>query len=261
MIYIHNIHPIIISIGPIDLYWYGAMYAISFLLIDYLMKREVVHNTGYEFNVSFIDQLVFISILSVIIGGRLGYVLFYNFDYYAENLNKVFYIWEGGMSFHGALIGVYIGLIFLSIKNKIKFFQLSDFLVPFIPIGLFLGRTGNFINSELYGSPTNSNWGVIFPLIDSVPRHPSMLYEAFLEGIVLFLLLLFFKMNRPTTGTLTAIFLIFYSIFRFCVEFVRVPDVHIGYIYSTWLTTGMILCVPMFFVGILIYYYSKKGRI
>jgi phosphatidylglycerol:prolipoprotein diacylglycerol transferase len=188
-------------------------------------------------------------------------VIFYNFDYYAENLNKVFYIWEGGMSFHGALIGVYVGLIFLSIKNKIKFFKLSDFLVPFIPIGLFLGRTGNFINSELYGSPTNSNWGVIFPLIDSVPRHPSMLYEAFLEGIVLFLLLLFFKMNRSTTGTLTAIFLIFYSIFRFCVEFVRVPDVHIGYIYSTWLTTGMILCVPMFFVGILIYYYSKKGRI
>ena len=237
------------------------MYAISFLLIDYLMKREVIHNTTYEFNVSFIDQLVFISILSVIIGGRLGYVIFYNFDYYAENINKVFYIWEGGMSFHGALIGVFVGLIFLSIKNKIKFFKLSDFLVPFITIGLFLGRIGNFINSELYGSPTNSNWGVIFPVIDSVPRHPSMLYEAFLEGIVLFLLLLFFKMNRSTTGTLTAIFLIFYSIFRFCVEFVRVPDVHIGYIYSTWLTTGMILCVPMFFVGILIYYYSKKGRI
>ena len=261
MIYIHNIHPIIISIGPIDLYWYGAMYAISFLLIDYLMKREVARDTSYEFNVSFIDQLVFISILSVIIGGRLGYVLFYNFDYYLENLNKVFYIWEGGMSFHGALIGVYVGLIFLSIKNKIKFFKLSDFLVPFIPIGLFLGRTGNFINSELYGSPTNSNWGVIFPIIDSVPRHPSMLYEAFLEGIVLYLLLLFFKMTRPASGILTAIFLIFYSIFRFCVEFVRVPDLHIGYIYSTWLTTGMILCIPMFFVGILIYYYSKKGRI
>ena len=261
MIYTHNIHPIIVSVGPIDLYWYGAMYAISFLLIDYLMKREVVHNTTYEFNVSFIDQLVFISILLVIIGGRLGYVIFYNFDYYIENLNKVFYIWEGGMSFHGALIGVFVGLIFLSIKNKIKFFELSDFLVPFIPIGLFLGRIGNFINSELYGSPTNSNWGVIFPLVDSVPRHPSMLYEAFLEGIVLYLLLLFFKINRPSTGTLTAIFLIFYSIFRFCVEFVRVPDLHIGYIYSTWLTTGMILCVPMFFVGILIYYYSKKGRI
>jgi phosphatidylglycerol:prolipoprotein diacylglycerol transferase len=237
------------------------MYAISFLLIDYLMKREVVHNTTYEFNVSFIDQLVFISILLVIIGGRLGYVIFYNFDYYVENLNKVFYIWEGGMSFHGALIGVFVGLVFLSIKNKIKFFKLSDFLVPFIPIGLFLGRIGNFINSELYGSPTNSNWGVIFPLVDSVPRHPSMLYEAFLEGIVLYLLLLFFKINRPPTGTLTAIFLIFYSIFRFCVEFVRVPDLHIGYIYSTWLTTGMILCIPMFFVGILIYYYSKKGRI
>ena len=261
MIYTHNIHPIIVSIGPVDLYWYGAMYAISFLVIDYLMKREVVRDTTLELTVSFIDQIVFISIVSVIIGGRLGYVLFYNIEYYAENFNKIFYIWEGGMSFHGALVGVYFGLLFLSISNKIKFFKLSDFLVPFIPIGLFLGRTGNFINSELYGSPTNASWGVVFPLIDSVPRHPSMLYEAFLEGIVLYLLLFLFKKTKPSTGILTAIFLIFYSVFRFCVEFVRVPDQHIGYIYSTWLTTGMILCVPMFFIGMLIYYYSKKGRI
>ena len=261
MIYTHNIHPIIVSIGPVDLYWYGAMYAISFLLIDYLMKREVVRDTTLEFNVSFIDQIVFISIVSVIIGGRLGYVLFYNIEYYAENFNKIFYIWEGGMSFHGALVGVYVGLLFLSITNKIKFFKLSDFLVTFIPIGLFLGRIGNFINSELYGSPTNTSWGVVFPMIDSVPRHPSMLYEAFLEGIVLYLLLFLFKKTKPSTGILTAIFLIFYSVFRFCVEFVRVPDQHIGYIYSTWLTTGMILCVPMFFIGMLIYYHSKKGRI
>jgi phosphatidylglycerol:prolipoprotein diacylglycerol transferase len=261
MIYTHNIHPIIVSIGPVDLYWYGAMYAISFLLIDYLMKREVVRDTTLEFNVSFIDQIVFISIVSVIIGGRLGYVLFYNIEYYAENFNKIFYIWEGGMSFHGALVGVYVGLLFLSITNKIKFFKLSDFLVTFIPIGLFLGRIGNFINSELYGSPTNTSWGVVFPMIDSVPRHPSMLYEAFLEGIVLYLILFFFKKTKPSTGILTAIFLIFYSVFRFCVEFVRVPDQHIGYIYSTWLTTGMILCVPMFFIGMLIYYHSKKGRI
>ena len=261
MIYTHNIHPIIVSIGPVDLYWYGAMYAISFLLIDYLMKREVVRDTTLELNVSFIDPIVFISIVSVIIGGRLGYVLFYNIEYYAENFKKIFYIWEGGMSFHGALVGVYFGLLFLSITNKIKFFKLSDFLVPFIPIGLFLGRTGNFINSELYGSPTNASWGVVFPLIDSVPRHPSMLYEAFLEGIVLYLLLFLFKKTKPSTGILTAIFLIFYSVFRFCVEFVRVPDQHIGYIYSTWLTTGMILCVPMFFIGMLIYYHSKKGRI
>ena len=261
MIYTHNIHPILVSIGPVDLYWYGAMYAISFLVIDYLMKREVVRDTTLELNVSFIDQIVFISIVSVIIGGRLGYVLFYNIEYYAENFNKIFYIWEGGMSFHGALVGVYFGLLFLSISNKIKFFKLSDFLVPFIPIGLFLGRTGNFINSELYGSPTNASWGVVFPLIDSVPRHPSMLYEAFLEGIVLYLLLFLFKKTKTSTGILTAIFLIFYSVFRFCVEFVRVPDQHIGYIYSTWLPTGMLLCVPMFFIGMLIYYYSKKGRI
>ena len=259
MIYTHNIHSIIVSVGPIDLYWYGAMYAISFLLIDYLMKREVVNNTAYEFNISLIDQLVFVSILSVIIGGRLGYVLFYNFDYYAENLNKVLYIWEGGMSFHGALIGVYVGLIFLSIKNKIKFFKLSDFLVPFIPIGLFLGRTGNFINSELYGSPTHSNCGVIFPLGDSVPRHPSMVYEAFLEGIVLYLLLLFFKINRPSTGTLTAIFLIFYSIFRFFIEFVRVPDEQLGYLIFE-LSMGQIISLIFFVIGIILFYLKNENK-
>ena len=261
MIYTHNIHPIIISIGSVDLYWYGAMYAISFLLIDYMMKKEVVTNEIYKFNNNFIDRLVFISIISVILGGRLGYVLFYNFEFYFLNIQKIFFIWEGGMSFHGALIGICVGLFFLSISSKIKFLKLCDFLVIFIPIGLFLGRIGNFINSELYGLPTKSDWGVVFPQIDMQPRHPSMLYEAFLEGIVLFLILLAVKRHNPATGILSAVFLIFYSLFRFLVEFVRVPDLHIGYLYSTWLTMGMILCIPMFFIGILIYYFSKEGRI
>ena len=261
MIYTHNIHPVMVSIGSIDLYWYGAMYAISFLLIDYMMKREIVISAEYKFSSSFIDHLVFLSILSIIIGGRLGYVLFYNFEYYSANPLKILFIWEGVMSFHGALIGICISLFILSINNQIKFFKLTDFLVIFIPIGLFLGRIGNFINSELFGAPTYSNWGVIFPRVDMIPRHPSMLYEAFLEGLLLFVILLLIKKNKPDTGVLTSSFLIFYAFFRFCVEFVRVPDSHIGYLYSGWLTMGMILSIPMFFVGILIYYYSKKGKI
>ncbi len=261
MIYTHNINPILVSIGPIDLYWYGAMYAISFLLIDYMMKREVNINQDFNFNIKIIDHLIMVSIISVIIGGRLGYVLFYNLEYYSLNPLKVFFIWEGGMSFHGALLGIYLGLVFVSMSYKIKLFKLSDFLVIFIPIGLFLGRIGNFINSELYGSPTHVNWGVIFPRVDLIPRHPSMLYESFLEGIILFLILLYVKNNKPNTGMLTSMFLIFYSLFRFSVEFVRVPDMQLGYLYSDWLTMGMILCMPMLFVGILIYYYSKKGRI
>ena len=261
MIYTHNIHPILLTIGPIDLYWYGVMYAASFLLIDHLMKKEALNNSQYDFSIKFIDHLVLVLILAVIIGGRLGYALFYNFDYYSANPIKVLFIWEGGMSFHGALIGICIGLFTVSNGNNIKFFKLSDFLVIFIPIGLFLGRIGNFINSELYGDPTNSDWGVIFPTVDMLPRHPSMLYEAALEGIILLIILYVIKKNKPNTGVLTAVFLIMYAFFRFCVEFVRVPDAHIGYLYSSWLTMGMILCMPMFFAGILIYYYSKKGRI
>ena len=261
MIYTHNINPIIFSLGSVDLYWYGAMYAISFLLIDYMMKREVTKNRTYDFSIQFIDRLIFIAIIAVILGGRFGYVLFYNLEFYSSNPLKIIYIWEGGMSFHGALVGIYLGLVLFSKKNKVNFFKLSDFIVIFIPIGLFLGRIGNFINSELHGSPTNSNWGVVFPLIDLVPRHPSMLYEAILEGIILYLVLSGIKKNNPNTGLLTASFLILYSLFRISIEFVRVPDIHIGYLYSTWLTMGMILCIPMFFIGILIYYNSKKGRI
>ena len=137
MIYTHNIHPILLTIGPIDLYWYGVMYAASFLLIDHLMKKEALNNSQYDFSIKFIDHLVLVLILAVIIGGRLGYALFYNFDYYSANPLKVLFIWEGGMSFHGALIGICIGLFTVSNGNNIKFFKLSDFLVIFIPIGLF----------------------------------------------------------------------------------------------------------------------------
>ena len=259
MTYIHNINPVLITIGPLNLYWYGAMYAISFILIDYMMKQQTNEHDD-SFNLVILDKILLISLISLILGGRLGYVLFYNMEYYLLNLNRVLFIWEGGMSFHGALLGVLIGLLYISKTENISFLKISDLVVLYIPIGLFFGRIGNFINSELYGHPTDSDYGVIFPIIDNIPRHPSMLYEAFLEGIVLYIVLRFMYKKRLDTGILTSLFLTLYALFRFIVEFVRVPDVHIGYLYSTWLTMGMILSFPMFIFGIMIYYFSIKRK-
>ena len=259
MTYIHNINPVLITIGPLNLYWYGAMYAISFILIDYMMKQQTNEHDD-SFNLVILDKILLISLISLILGGRLGYVLFYNMEYYLLNLNRVLFIWEGGMSFHGALLGVLIGLLYISKTENISFLKISDLVVLYIPIGLFFGRIGNFINSELYGHPTDSDYGVIFPIIDNIPRHPSMLYEAFLEGIVLYIVLRFMHKKRLDTGILTSLFLTLYAFFRFIVEFVRVPDVHIGYLYSTWLTMGMILSFPMFIFGIMIYYFSIKRK-
>ena len=253
MIYTHNIDPIIISLGPIDLYWYGAMYAISFLIIDYMMKANHFNFNKYNLSSNQIDRLLLVSLISLLLGGRLGYVIFYNLEYYLLFPIKTFFIWEGGMSFHGALLGVIFAIYLFRKSINLGFLQLSDFTVLYVPIGLFFGRIGNFINSELFGIPTNSSWGVIFPLLDNIPRHPSMLYEALLEGLVLFIVLLSLSRKYASTpGFLTSIFLIFYSIFRFMVEFVRVPDSHIGYIWSDWFTLGQLLSVPMMFFGMLL---------
>ena len=257
MILTHNIDPVILSIGSINFYWYGAMYAISFLLIDYMMRKDYFLNS-VEINKSQIDSLLVISILSVIVGGRLGYVLFYNFDYYLMFPHKILFIWEGGMSFHGALLMMIFALMYYSYKNNLETLILSDYLVIFAPIGLFLGRIGNFINSELYGLPTNSNWGIVFPRIDNVARHPSMLYEAFLEGALLYLIMLYFFAKRRGNGFLTGIFLVFYSLFRFIIEFVRVPDEHIGYLWDDWFTMGQLLSLPMFVIGMYIILRKKE---
>ena len=259
MLYTHNIDPIMLTIGPVHLYWYGAMYAISFILIDYLMKKKLV-TTNFDFDSVQIDKILLTSLIMLLIGGRLGYVIFYNIEYYLYSPLKIFFIWEGGMSFHGALIGILIGLVLLSRKENLSFLKIADYIVIFIPIGLFLGRIGNFINSELYGHPTNSDWGIIFPLVDNVPRHPSMLYEAFLEGIIIFYVLKTLSNLNLNNGTLSSIFLVLYAIFRFIVEFVRVPDSHIGYIWSNWFTMGQLLSIPMLLIGTILFYFSHRGK-
>ncbi len=259
MIYIHNINPIFLSIGSIHLYWYGLMYAISFILIDYMIKRDI-KKKFFNFSVNFIDNFMIISLISLLIGGRLGYVIFYDITYYLNNPIKILMIWQGGMSFHGGLIGAFIGLLIFSKNQNIKFFDISDLISLYIPIGLGLGRIGNFINGELYGKPTNTDWGVIFPAIDQIPRHPSMLYEAFLEGLVLFFLMRMIFYKNPSKGILTSYFLIIYGVFRFSIEFLRVPDSHIGYLYNNWLTMGQLLCIPMIITGIIIIYFLKNSK-
>ena len=253
MTYIHNISPIMLEVFGIKLYWYGFMYAISFVIIDYLIV-SASKNKNIDLEPPAAEKLTIVILLFAIIGGRLGYVIFYDLSYFASNIQKIFYLWEGGMSFHGGLIGAVIGSVYFSRKYQIDLLNLTDIISLYAPIGLFFGRLGNFINSELYGLKTSGSWGVIFTKVDEYPRHPSMIYEAFLEGIVLFVVLSIIKSTKPAHGFISGCFLFFYGIFRFTVEFVRIPDAHIGYIYYDWVTMGHLLSIPMILLGVVIMY-------
>ena len=253
MTYIHNISPIMLEVFGIKLYWYGFMYAISFVIIDYLIV-SASKNKNIELELPAAEKLTIAILLFAIIGGRLGYVIFYDLSYFASNIQKIFYLWEGGMSFHGGLIGAVIGSVNFSRKYQINLLNLTDIISLYAPIGLFFGRLGNFINSELYGLQTSGTWGVVFTKIDEDPRHPSMIYEAFFEGIVLFIILFVIKSTKPAFGLISGGFLFFYGIFRFTIEFVRIPDAHIGYIYYDWVTMGHLLSIPMILLGVIIMY-------
>jgi len=235
----------------IKLYWYGFMYALSFIIIDYLIvtaskNKKIILSKDQS------ENFTIVILIFAILGGRIGYILFYDFNYYSSNIIKVFYLWEGGMSFHGGLIGVAAGALYLANQNTLKFFEIADIVCLYAPIGLFFGRVGNFINSELYGIKTSGSWGVVFPVIDSYPRHPSMLYEALLEGVILFVILFIINQKKVFAGIISGYFLLFYGIFRFFVEFVRLPDAHIGYIYYDWVTMGQLLTIPMLVIGLIL---------
>ena len=248
MTYIHNINPVMFEIFSIKLYWYGFMYALSFIIIDYLIVSES-KNKKNVLNKNQAEKFTIIILLFAILGGRLGYVFFYDFDYFSMNIINIFSICEGGMSFHGGLLGAALGTLYFAKTNDLEFFDVSDLISLYAPIGLFFGRLGNFINAELYGMQTSGSWGVIFPSVDNNLRHPTMLYEAFLEGIILFIILMVVRQKKIKAGLITGYFLIFYAIFRFGVEFIRLPDAHIGYIYYDWVTMGHLLTIPMFILG------------
>ena len=260
----HNLDPVLVNFGLFAIRWYSLAY-IGGILIGWWFGKKIIirrfQNTGQKFNIREFDDLITYLIISIIVGGRIGYIIFYNFGYYISNPLDIIKIWEGGMSFHGALVGIIIGTYFFSIKRKISTFFLLDVIACVSPIGIFFGRITNFINGELIGKITNVSWGVIFPTVDSFARHPSQLYEAFLEGLVLFFILNFyiFKKNYKT-GTCSYLFLIYYGIFRIICEFFREPDSHLGYIFNTF-SMGTILSFFMILSGLTLFTFVKKNEI
>ena len=254
--FIHNLDPVIINFGILSIRWYSLAYIFGILIGWWYGNKIILKKFDAErakTDVKIFDELITYIIISIVIGGRVGYVLFYNPSYYYENLVEIFKIWEGGMSFHGALLGVIIGTYIYSRRKNVKTFFLLDIIACVSPIGIFLGRIANFINGELIGKTTNVYWGVIFPKFDNEVRHPSQLYEAFLEGLLLFFILnfIFFKKSYKV-GNCSLMFLIFYGFFRIISEFFRQPDIQIGYLFG-FLSMGMLLSTIMIFFGVIIY--------
>ena len=257
----HNLDPVLFDFGFIAIKWYSLAYVAGILIGWWLGKKIIVkkfQNESQKFDLKEFDDLITYLIISIIVGGRVGYVIFYNPRYFISNPLDIIKIWEGGMSFHGALIGVIAGTLLFSIKRNISSFFLLDVIACVSPIGIFFGRIANFINGELIGKVTNVPWSVIFPAIDMLPRHPSQLYEAFLEGVVLFFILnIFMIRNNYKTGTCSFLFLIFYGFFRIISELFREPDIHIGYFYNLF-SMGTILSLFMLLAGIILFTYVKK---
>jgi len=250
------INPTIINIGPLQIRWYGVMYILAFLA-SYFLVRYQIRKKRLNIDINTVNDLFLFLIIGLIIGARLGYVIFYNLPFYLSHPLKLFAIWEGGMSFHGGLIGAIVsGLIYIK-KHRVDFWAIADLIVVTAPIGLGLGRLGNFINAELYGRVTNVPWGMIFPTGGDLPRHPSQLYQFFLEGILLFLILWWIKDFSFKKGTLFCLFLLLYSSFRFFVEFFREPDPQLGLIFS-FITMGQILSIFMCISGLILLYFRPE---
>lgn len=254
MIFIQpSIDPILISLGFLDIRWYSLSYIFTFIFGSILIKKLNKKSLNDLSDIQ-IDKFFVWAVLGVIIGGRVGYVLFYQLQLFFQDPLYIFQIWKGGMSFHGGLIGMILAIYLFAKQNNLSFFYLSDLVSIVAPIGLFLGRISNFINTELYGRITDFPFAIIYPLIDNNPRHPSQLYEAFFEGVVLFIILylIFIKNSKKySAGIISAYFLILYSIFRFLIEFLREPDSHLG-LFLNYFSMGQILCIPILFAGILI---------
>lgn len=256
-----QIDPVIFQFGPIGLRWYGLMYLLGFIFARWLGVRRAKQPSSH-WTVEQVDSLLFNCFLGVFLGGRIGYVLFYQFDYFIQDPLYLFRVWEGGMSFHGGLIGVIVAMIITSKLQQRLFWQTADFMAPLIPFGLGMGRIGNFINDELWGRVTDVPWAVLFPSGGYLPRHPSQLYEALLEGLVLFLILNWFIKKPRPIGATAGLFLFFYGLFRFIVEFFREPDAQLGLYFGQHISMGQILSTPMILLGAIIiiwaYHHSSQ---
>lgn len=241
-----TIDPVAISLGPLQIHWYGLMYLFGFAGAWWLGR---VRAERYGWTAEQVEDLLFYGAIGVIVGGRLGSAIFYDFADTLANPLNVFKVWQGGMSFHGGLLGVLTAFWFFSRKTGKSYFEISDFIAPMVPIGLFFGRIGNFINGELWGKVSDVPWAMVFPTGGSLARHPSQLYEAGLEGLVLFIILWWYSASPKPLAAVSGLFLLGYGIFRFVIEFVRIPDQHLGYLALDWLTMGQILSLPMIIIG------------
>ncbi len=282
MIYLHQIDPIAFSLGPLKVHWYGIAYALAFVAAWFLGRSRVragrlpgVDDNGY-------GDLMFYCMLGVVLGGRIGYILFYDLPTYLAHPLQVFKVWEGGMSFHGGLLGVLLASWWWARKQRLHFFDVMDFVAPLVPAGLGFGRLANFINGELWGKYTGTHWGVIFPttdpnvsglglnatqlqaqyaagMLDRFARHPTQLYEALLEGLVLFCVLWGYSRKPRPRYAVSGLFALLYGVFRFAVEFVRVPDQQLQYLFGGWLTMGQLLSLPLVVVGLYWLWLSRRS--
>ena len=253
--FINDFDPVAFNIFSLEIRWYSLSYIFGVIFGWFYCKKKLIENERYQ---NMFDDYIFYLIIGVIIGGRLGYVIIYNLIYYLNNPFEILMIWQGGMSFHGAVIGIIIATYFFSLKKKVNIFYFLDLVCLSAPIGIFFGRISNYINSELYGRETDVLWSVKFVLIDNLKRHPSQIYEAIFEGIILFIILnyLVSRVDKKE-GYISSLFLIFYSFFRFIIEFTREPDAHIGLLLFN-LSIGQLISIVVFFIGILLWKTKKN---
>lgn len=273
-----DIDPVAIAIGPVKVHWYGLMYLVGFAGAWWLGRRRA-RRPQSPLTAQQVDDLLFYLALGVVAGGRLGYILFYNFDAWLADPVALFRVWEGGMSFHGGFLGVLVGALLFARRHGVGFWQQTDFVAPLVPVGLFAGRIGNFINGELWGGPalTELPWAMQLRCSEFVglcrdklalppgteltpPLHPSQLYQAALEGALLFLILWLYSARPRPTMAVSALFLVCYGVFRFAVEFVRMPDAHLGYLAFGWLTMGQLLSAPMILAGIALFIFAHTRK-
>jgi len=264
---VHNFDPVFIDLGVFQIRWYSIAYIVG-IVLGWIYAIKIINKMARKHNFTLInrvifDDLIIYLIIGIIIGGRLGYVIFYNFEYYSKNLFEILKLWEGGMSFHGGLLGVTITTIIFAKIKKINFFYFADIICCVAPIGLFLGRIANFINGELFGKISNLPWAVVFPNNGNVSRHPSQIYEAILEGIILFIIINFFALKKQLLlkrpGYVSGLFLIFYSIARIIGENFREPDKHLGYFFN-YFSMGVMLSFVTFLAGLFIIFFIKKNN-
>jgi phosphatidylglycerol:prolipoprotein diacylglycerol transferase len=250
--------PVAIHVGPLAVHWYGLMYLVGFIGGLWLGKHRARSRPDQGWRGKDLDDVLLYLVIGVVLGGRLGYVLFYKFQEYLADPLAILRVWEGGMSFHGGMLGVLVALWLFSRRTGKTWLSVTDFIAPLVPLGLGAGRIGNFINGELWGRPTDLPWGMVFGHADALPRHPSQLYEFALEGVALFLILWLYSGKPRPTGAVSAVFLIAYGAFRFLVEFTRAPDAHLG-LLPLGLSMGQWLSLPMVIVGVWLFVHTR-GR-